>query len=162
MFVLSRVPGQAVLIGDEVRVDLVDIDGFQARLRITGPPEFMIRRAEPGALSGGRTRKPELVTNCRTGEKVSMGGVTIRVLHVGPGIVGLGIEAPEALPICALELRKRRRSLTRNRAASVESTIATVAEPGPVDESDDLDGQILPLWRFTRKIRDEGAKPPQP
>jgi sRNA-binding carbon storage regulator CsrA len=162
MFVLSRVPGQAVLIGDEVRVDLVDIDGFQARLRITGPPEFMIRRAEPGALSGGRTRKPELVTNCRTGEKVSMGGVTIRVLHVGLGIVGLGIEAPEALPICALELRKRRRSLTRNRAASVESTIATVAEPGPVDESDDLDGQILPLWRFTRKIRDEGAKPPQP
>jgi sRNA-binding carbon storage regulator CsrA len=161
MFVLSRVPGQAVLIGDEVRVDLIEIDGFQARLRITGPPEFMIRRAEPGALPGGRTRKPELVTDCRTGEKVSMGGVTIRVLHIGPGLVGLGIEAPEDLAICALELRKRRRSPKRSRALEIDATNGPVAEAGPVDDTDDLDGQILPLWRFARRIGDEDAEPPR-
>jgi sRNA-binding carbon storage regulator CsrA len=148
MFVLSRVPGQAVLIGDQIRVDFIEIVGFQARLRITGPPEFMIRRADPDGQPG----KPELVTDCRAGEKVSMGGVTIRVLHIGPALVGLGIEAPEDLPICALELRRRRRATARKRAVSVETT---------VDETDDLDGQILPLWRFTRGTRDEGAEPPR-
>jgi sRNA-binding carbon storage regulator CsrA len=148
MLVISRIPGQAVLIGEEIRVDVLEVVGVRARLRIEGPPEIMIRPAEPGGPPGDQPPSPALVTECRAGEKVAMGGVSVRVLHVGPGLVGLGIDAPEDLLISPLELRRRTRTRTP-RAAKREKA------PAVVESADDLEGQILPLWMFARRGTEE-------
>jgi sRNA-binding carbon storage regulator CsrA len=137
MLVISRMPGQAVLIGEEIRVDVLEVVGARARLRIEGPAEIMIRPAEPGDPAS----IPALVRDCGAGDRVAMGRVTIRVLHVGTGLVGLGVDAPQDLLISPLELRRRSRTrgprIARNASASAS-----------IETEDDLDGQILPLWKF--------------
>jgi carbon storage regulator len=46
MLVLSRRPGQEIVIGDEVRLTVVSIRGNTVRLGITAPAETRVRRAE--------------------------------------------------------------------------------------------------------------------
>ena len=46
MLVLSRKPGQEVVIGDHVRLTVVAIRGNQVRLGFTASPDVPIRRAE--------------------------------------------------------------------------------------------------------------------
>jgi carbon storage regulator len=46
MLVLSRKPGEAVIIGDHIRLTVLAIRGNQVRLGITAPPDLSIQRAE--------------------------------------------------------------------------------------------------------------------
>lgn len=46
MLVLTRKIGEAVLIGNDVRVTIVQIRGKQVRLGIEAPPDFSILREE--------------------------------------------------------------------------------------------------------------------
>ena len=48
MLVLSRKPGQEVVIGDHVRRTVVALRGNQVRLGFTAPPAVSIRREELG------------------------------------------------------------------------------------------------------------------
>jgi carbon storage regulator len=73
MLVLSRKPGEAVVIGDNVRLTVVAIRGSRVRLGITAPVETPIRREERcRAVDGcnqpypsGAVRVPK--GTCRTG-----------------------------------------------------------------------------------------------
>ncbi|MDO8586852.1 MAG: carbon storage regulator [Armatimonadota bacterium] len=46
MLVLTRKVGQSVLIGDSIRVTLVEVRGDQVRLGITAPTSVTVRRTE--------------------------------------------------------------------------------------------------------------------
>jgi carbon storage regulator len=46
MLVLSRKPGEEVVIGDNIRLTVVAIRGNQVRLGFTAPPEVSIKREE--------------------------------------------------------------------------------------------------------------------
>jgi carbon storage regulator len=46
MLVLSRKPGEEVVISDNIRLTVVAIRGHQVRLGFTAPPDVSIRREE--------------------------------------------------------------------------------------------------------------------
>ena len=46
MLVLTRKPGQSVLIGDNVEVKIIDIQGDQVRIGISAPKDISILRKE--------------------------------------------------------------------------------------------------------------------
>lgn len=46
MLVLTRKKGESVVIGDQIEVKIVEIDGDQIRLGITAPKSIQIHRAE--------------------------------------------------------------------------------------------------------------------
>ena len=46
MLVLSRKPGEELVIGDNIRLTVVAIRGNQVRLGITAPVEVPVRRQE--------------------------------------------------------------------------------------------------------------------
>jgi carbon storage regulator len=48
MLVLSRKPGEGVVIGGNIRLTVVLIRGNQVRLGFTAPPDVRIRREELG------------------------------------------------------------------------------------------------------------------
>jgi carbon storage regulator len=48
MLVLSRKPGEEVVIGDNIRLTVVAVHGSQVRLGITAPIEMPVRRQELG------------------------------------------------------------------------------------------------------------------
>jgi carbon storage regulator len=61
MLVVTRKPGEAVVIGDRIRLTLVSVGRRRARLGLTAPAGVPIRRAElrrppegPGRRAGGR------------------------------------------------------------------------------------------------------------
>jgi len=55
MLVLTRTEGQAILIGDEVKLTVVSTKGGQVRFGIEAPPEVVILREEIAEQS----RKPD-------------------------------------------------------------------------------------------------------
>ena len=64
MLVLTRKPGQSILIGDEVEVQVLSVAGEKVRLGITAPPEIAIFRNEvydrierEGAKNGAATKR---------------------------------------------------------------------------------------------------------
>jgi carbon storage regulator len=46
MLVLSRKPGEAVCIGSDIKVRVLDIKGGKVRLGLSAPPEVRIHRSE--------------------------------------------------------------------------------------------------------------------
>lgn len=46
MLILQRRTGESVLIGEEIRVTVVSIEGGRVRLAISAPPEVSILRSE--------------------------------------------------------------------------------------------------------------------
>ncbi len=66
MLVLSRKPGEVVVIGDNIRLTVVSVCGQQVRLGLAAPADVPILRAElsphrngPGPSAGGGAR-PEV------------------------------------------------------------------------------------------------------
>jgi carbon storage regulator len=49
MLVVTRRPGEAVIIGDGIRVVLLSVDGDRVRLGIEAPKDVPIRRSEAAA-----------------------------------------------------------------------------------------------------------------
>ena len=46
MLILQRKPGESLMIGEEIRVSVVSIEGGRVRLAISAPPEVSILRSE--------------------------------------------------------------------------------------------------------------------
>jgi carbon storage regulator len=46
MLVLTRKPGQSIIIGDNIRITLIEIQGEQARLGIDAPKSIAVYRME--------------------------------------------------------------------------------------------------------------------
>ena len=46
MLILQRKPGESLVIGEDVRVSVVSIEGGRVRLAISAPPEVSILRSE--------------------------------------------------------------------------------------------------------------------
>jgi carbon storage regulator len=46
MLVLSRKPGETIIIGDSIRITIVAILGDKVRLGIAAPPEVIVDRQE--------------------------------------------------------------------------------------------------------------------
>lgn len=46
MLILQRKPGESLVIGDDVRISVVSIEGGRVRLAISAPPEISILRSE--------------------------------------------------------------------------------------------------------------------
>jgi carbon storage regulator len=46
MLVLSRRPGETVVIGDHIRLTVLAVRGNQVRLGVTAPPEVSVLREE--------------------------------------------------------------------------------------------------------------------
>ena len=46
MLILQRKPGESVVIGENITVSVVSIEGGRARLAISAPPEVSILRSE--------------------------------------------------------------------------------------------------------------------
>jgi len=47
MLVVSRKVGEAIIIGQDIRVTVVEIRGKQVRLGIEAPAELLVLRGEP-------------------------------------------------------------------------------------------------------------------
>lgn len=46
MLALTRRPGESILIGDQIRVTLIDARGKRVKIGVEAPPDFFIRRAD--------------------------------------------------------------------------------------------------------------------
>lgn len=46
MLILQRKPGESLVIGEDVRVSVVSVEGGRVRLAISAPPEVSILRSE--------------------------------------------------------------------------------------------------------------------
>jgi carbon storage regulator len=65
MLVLSRRPGEEVIVGGNIRLTVVEIQGNQVRLGLTAPAEIPIRRAELPCSPGEREPRPGRPPACR-------------------------------------------------------------------------------------------------
>jgi carbon storage regulator len=68
MLVLTRKPGERILIGDDVEVTLLSVRGDQARIGITAPPSVSICRRE--VLERVRQENIAAARNCAAGDPV--------------------------------------------------------------------------------------------
>lgn len=59
MLVLSRKPGEEILVGNDIRIQVTRISGNQVRLGIDAPQNIVIRRAEIPALSTLRSEEQD-------------------------------------------------------------------------------------------------------
>jgi carbon storage regulator len=57
MLVVTRKPGEVVVIGDNIRLTVVSVCGQQVRLGLAAPADVPIRRAELRAHRDGPGRK---------------------------------------------------------------------------------------------------------
>lgn len=46
MLILARKPGQSIMIGDNIRITLLEVQGEQVRLGIDAPKEITVHRLE--------------------------------------------------------------------------------------------------------------------
>lgn len=46
MLILTRKPGECITIGDDVRIQVIEIRGKQVRIGIEAPKEYVIHREE--------------------------------------------------------------------------------------------------------------------
>ena len=46
MLILSRRPGQKIVIGENVEVTIVEVKGFQVRVGVTAPKSISVHREE--------------------------------------------------------------------------------------------------------------------
>ena len=46
MLILQRKPGESVVIGEDIRISVVSVEGGRVRLAISAPPEVSILRSE--------------------------------------------------------------------------------------------------------------------
>lgn len=46
MLVLSRMAGESILIGNDIRVTVVQINGNKVRIGVTAPPDVQVDREE--------------------------------------------------------------------------------------------------------------------
>ena len=58
MLILQRRTGESVVIGEDVRISVVSIEGGRVRLAISAPPEVSILRSELLGLLGGMPVSP--------------------------------------------------------------------------------------------------------
>lgn len=67
MLVLSRKRLQQVVIGTEIRITVVKVEGSQVRLAIEAPPELTVLRAEllENSPAGARARRPACVRGAK-------------------------------------------------------------------------------------------------
>jgi carbon storage regulator len=72
MLILTRKAGEAVLIGEHIRLAVVAIRGSQVRLAITAPRTVPIRRAELSCLPNS-CDEPDLAPNARASEGARLG-----------------------------------------------------------------------------------------
>jgi carbon storage regulator len=60
MLVLTRKPGQSILIGDRIEVQVLSISGEKVRVGITAPRDVTIFRDEVLERIGGTAKPPAL------------------------------------------------------------------------------------------------------
>ena len=59
MLILQRKPGESVMIGSDISISVISVEGGRVRLAISAPVEVPILRSEPGfRQGGGRPRRP--------------------------------------------------------------------------------------------------------
>ena len=46
MLILTRKPGESITIGDDIKIQVIEIKGKQARLGIDAPKSYVIHREE--------------------------------------------------------------------------------------------------------------------
>jgi carbon storage regulator len=66
MLVLSRKPGEAIVIGDTIRLTVVAIHGNRVRLAVTAPDGALIRRAGPGDLANPSSDQGSTTDSAKT------------------------------------------------------------------------------------------------
>jgi carbon storage regulator len=55
MLVVTRKVGEVVLIGEDIRVMVVEVRGKQVRLGITAPPSLAVKREDQGKSKSAKT-----------------------------------------------------------------------------------------------------------
>ena len=68
MLVLSRRVGETILIGDEIKVTVLNVTGKQVRIGIAAPDAMNIVREE---IAGKKAKRDEVVVNIPTDEEVA-------------------------------------------------------------------------------------------
>lgn len=58
MLVLSRKRGQVIVVGDDVRITVVEVDRGKVRLGIEAPPGVAVDREEIRVLKDAAAKKP--------------------------------------------------------------------------------------------------------
>ena len=94
MLVLTRLPNEAILIGDDIEITVLTIVGDSVRIRISCP------RMEP----------PVCEETLRLDNLLSINGkVEVRIVSCRPeaGRVRLGVNAPRNIPIAREEVKDR-------------------------------------------------------
>jgi carbon storage regulator len=58
MLILTRKVGETVLIGENIRIMVVEVRGKQVRLSIEAPPDLLVSRAEEKSDSEKKPKVP--------------------------------------------------------------------------------------------------------
>ena len=142
MLLLKRSPGQSILIGEDVRVDVQAIVGCRVRIRVLAPPTILIHRADlkdrddlPGLTPD--SRPSALVVARRAGQKISFGGITIRVIDVTPDDAGILVDAPDDRTVCPKELREAGPASLGRRGRGPANGASGKGSRWPADSRDD-------------------------
>lgn len=60
MLILGRIPDQSIIIGDDIVIRILQVQGFEVRIGITAPRDVHVLRAE---LAGTPPRPADTVGN---------------------------------------------------------------------------------------------------
>lgn len=77
MLILQRKPGESLVIGENITVSVVSVDGGRARLAISAPPEISILRSE--LLDARRANQDSAIEEAAPAELLGLlGGIPDR------------------------------------------------------------------------------------
>ena len=129
MLVLARRCGQSIMVGDEIKVAIVDIRGDKVKLEITAPKHLPIDRQETRGSTNMAKYNNDVdeltyanepidnrINHCRGKDYVTVlhrrhreplvigDEIEVVIVNVGRGNVRLGIAAPRNIPILRQEI----------------------------------------------------------
>jgi carbon storage regulator CsrA len=145
MLILTRRPGEALLLGDTIEVNVLAIHHHRVRIETITDAAVLVRRGElpplkldPNAMDGllitedGCTRRSCLFTRSAQ-ESICIGeDIAIHVLHVKGQQTRLGVQAPRGIVILRCNLSPlARRELQRRE--SQYRTIKSASDGGTPD-----------------------------
>lgn len=163
MLLLKRSPGQSILIGEDVRVDVQAIVGCRARIRVLAPPTILIHRADlkdrddlPGLAPD--SRPSALVVARRAGQRIAFGGITIRVIDVTPDDAGILVDAPDDRTVCPKELREADPVSLGCRGRGSANGASGKGSRWPADSRDDPRDLIIPMRRVGPSLRGDAEE----
>ena len=113
MLVLSRNAGEAIKIGEDITVTVLDVKGREVKIDLTHEVEIRVE-----GVTAPVDQATHVTLSKKVGDEINIGDelvicndITVRILGVHRNQVRLGVDAPREVIVDREEIYKRRRGI---------------------------------------------------